>query len=378
MDMENAIKQISGNENYMESLQQITGDIMQIDSNLFKQKLSEISKLDKELRKNMKLLEKTSENNEITEITSKLFKESIDINVEKNSFVKVQKKRNIKKKIKTENGKNKSIKEKTIVEREELNNKFKPIEILKTEWFKIIKNIEKLSNKLIEAYTIDRKTPSIDIVLETYKNNPSISALKNFYGIVINTQEQVELLVNINNDSNKIIEIYLTPMYNIRETILKNWFRIENVFKTKAFQHMEGSENITQEDIIIVLKQFIIAKYRASITGNNKYFVKLFMSLFNGNENEVGELNSGRFLEIIDSIDMNSLDKKDNVYKFALASKNVIQKIYNKEKNNDDSQTTEDLIKEIQNMFVNDSPEIEPQENIEIRENNENGDILGL
>ena len=136
-------------------------------------------------------------------------------------------------------------------------------------------------------------------------------------------------------------------MYDVKKTIKNHWGKIEKIFKTKAFQ---STGIASPEDIVDMLSHFIVAKYRATVTGNNKHYVKLFLSTI-GDEN-VSSIDGARFMEIMDSIDLDKLNKDDKVYKFAIGAKTTMQKIVKNQNVN-----AEEIIKDLDAMFK-DEPKV--------------------
>ena len=132
----------------------------------------------------------------------------------------------------------------------------------------------------------------------------------------------------------------MLPMYDVKSTINSHWNQIEKIFKSQAFQQAGLA---SADDIIIILTQFIIAKYRATITGNNKHYIRLFFDTV-GNDS-LADMDGARFLEIMEAIDLDQLDKSDNVYKFASSAKIAMKKIANNEA------ITPDILKEFDEIF---------------------------
>lgn len=147
------------------------------------------------------------------------------------------------------------------------------------------------------------------------------------------------------------------PMYDVRATINSHWSEIDRIFRTKAFQQTKMA---SPEDIVNILHQFIVAKYRSTITGNNKHYVKLFLDTV-GNES-VSNMDGARFMEIMDAIDLEKLDKKDKVYKFAMGAKTAMERIANNEN------ITPDILREFDTMF-NDGNEEEATNESNITQN---------
>ena len=116
-------------------------------------------------------------------------------------------------------------------------------------------------------------------------------------------------------------------MYDVEATIQSHWNQIDKIFRNKTFQ--QHAQGIMPADIIRILHQFIIAKYRADVTGNNKQYVKLFLGTVG--DDTIGNMDGARFMEIMDSIDMSAFSKDDKVYQFATNAKTIMQKIANNE-----------------------------------------------
>ena len=120
-------------------------------------------------------------------------------------------------------------------------------------------------------------------------------------------------------------------------------------------------------DIVNILHQFIIAKYRSTVTGNNKHYVKLFLDTV-GSES-ISNMDGARFMEIMDAIDLDRLNKRDKVYKFALGAKSAMQRIANNEN------VTPEILKEFDTMF-NDDEETETTADSPEATFSEHADIL--
>ena len=367
-DIEAQISRISGQQNYMEQLQKITGNIEFVDMDMYHDKHNKIVNCDSNIKKVLrKMLEDTDS---INTIKSLYDKESNALNLKDNTFgLYVKKSKKSKKQKKP---------------REIINNGYRPIDLVKTEWFKLIKRMEKDIHKfLIEVFpdntsqntnvndgTNTDSLPNVqlnnksklDVESKTfadleheYKLHPELLDIKTALDCKINTNKLFTSIIMIKKFAKIIINILLTPMYDVKKTIHSHWSEINRIFKTKAFQQTKLT---SPDDIIEILYQFIIAKYRATITGNNKHYVKLFLDTV-GNEN-VSNMDGARFVEIMDAIDLDKLNKKDKVYQFALGAKSIMQRIVNNEN------ITPNILKEFDNMF-ND----ENDEDVNSNENND-------
>lgn len=376
-DIEAQISRISGQQNYMEQLQKITGNIEFVDMDMYHDKHNKLVNCDSNIKKVLrKMLEDTDS---IDTIKSLYDKESNTLNLKDNTFgLYVKKSKKSKKQKKP---------------REIINNGYRPIDLVKTEWFKIIKRMEKDIHKfLIEVFPDTSQNTNVndgsntdslpnvqlnnksklDVESKTfadleheYKLHPELLDIKTALDCKINTNKLFTSIIMIKKFAKIIINILLTPMYDVKKTIHSHWSEINRIFKTKAFQQTKLT---SPDDIIEILYQFIIAKYRATITGNNKHYVKLFLDTV-GNEN-VSNMDGARFVEIMDAIDLDKLNKKDKVYQFALGAKSIMQRIVNNEN------ITPNILKEFDNMFNDENDEdVNSNENSDAT-NKTNNDLI--
>jgi hypothetical protein len=345
-DIDAQISRISGQQNYMDQLQRITGNIEHIDMNMYHEKHTKMVNCDSNIKK---LLRKISEeDSSVDNLKNNYERESDKLNLKDNTFSMKQRKSKKSKKPKPP--------------REIVTPGYRPAELVKTEWFKLVKLIEKDINKfLVEVFPLDEKTEeeheiitkeSYSKTLESktfadlekvYKEHPELLTIKTALDCKVNSNSIFTSILLLRRFCKIIINILLVPMYDVKGTINSHWSEINRIFKTKAFQQTKIA---SPEDIVNILHQFIIAKYRATITGNDKHYVKLFLDTI-GNEN-VSNMDGARFMEIMDAIDLDKLNKKDKVYKFALGAKKTMQRIANNEN------ITPEILKEFDEMF-NDS-----------------------
>ena len=319
-DIDSKINRITETDNYMEQLQQITGNIFNIDKDFFKELLKKIDVLEKLILPSLNnYFENSNE-----EIIQKYIKISSEFNIIESSIITITKKRSKK------SSKNKS--EKVV---EMINHDYIGKELLKSNWFKLIQELEQKSNDLLESFD----TSSYEKVKEVYDNDKTLLNIKTFYDVPITSSQKLSSLKNINKITNQIIDLYTQPLYDVKKKIKSNWNKLGNIFK-------DCNET---EDIINMLEQFIICKYRCEITNNNKYYMKLFQNLFTG-DNSIDKMDGSKFLRIVDSIDTTQLKKGSNISKFSDAIKLAIHSIGNNE------QTLEQALEQIRNIM-------EPNEN---------------
>ena len=302
----------------METLQKITGNIMTVEMEMYRGVHKKVSACDFNIKVLLsRLSESNPDNGNIKKITTDFIAESNKLNIKDGTFVMHQRKTS--KKSKTQKP-----------PREIIAPGHLPSELVKTPWFKHVKHIEKEVNKFMTE-VFPATVPADKHTFEhlntvVYVATPAMKELQSVYDVHVTDEATFTSISQLRKCTNIVINQLLIPMYDVKGTIRKHWGKIQKIFNSKAFQET----GITSpEDIIDMLYQFIVAKYRATITGNNKHYAKLFLSVV-GNEN-VSNLDGARFMEIMDSIDLDKLDKNENVYKFASSAKEIIHSIVGNE-----------------------------------------------
>jgi len=388
-DTDSLLKNITGSENYVKELEKLTGNIENIDLNYFDERLKEITEADKIIRSIMK--------NTPCELSREFFE--LSINSRLNNPYDISEK-------KSKNSDKKKIKK-------TLADELRPRNMIKSPYFKIAKKLEKKCNELIESYEIDKNNPRYEQVEKILKTNPDLMSVKNLFGYVIKNDDDTKIIVDLQKASSVIIGVYMEPLYDVHKTMDKNWGMI-----SKLFNSMAGSTSSTEVKEILYL--FVVAKYRCTITDNDKYYMKLFLSVINkaqstadgekesgessskrsetGENGEnitnekreanasdiIGKMDPARFLELLDTINIEQIDKKQNVYKFAMQSKEIIRRIVNRK----EGEKMEDIMKDVQAVLqsMRDNPqppqtEEEETKGEETKEDEtatmENADILG-
>jgi hypothetical protein len=361
-DIDAHIARITGQSNYMESLKKVTGDIMSINKEKYQTELKKISAYEFVINENFKKI--TSKTNVSLAIMQEFIKQSQAVDIKNSVYVwKIRKSKK-----KPQEPKEKLMKT--------------PVDLIKTEWFKTIKTIEKGVHKFnIELGKSVPQNENLEYkhVEKAFADDPTFVELFTIFDVKITSKDLFTWFTQIHEACKNIIDILLSPMYDVLKTINSNWKVIEKIFDNKIIDKLNQNEvNFKPEDIVTMLHKFVIAKYRATITGNNKHYVRLFLDTV-GNEN-VSNMDGARFLEIMESIDLEKLNKRDKVYKFAVGAKTLLEDMI---KNNSDDINPE-LIAKFENIFNekdeeevtnNETPE-ETQDRIEREQTTEYADIL--
>ena len=343
-DIDAQISKISGQADYMEHLQKITGNIMNVDMAMYHDKHTKISNCDSNIKKVLAKLLKEDE--AIKPIHDQYLSESDKLDIANKTFYMHVKKSSKSKKVHPP--------------REKISPGYQPSDLVKTEWFHLVKHMEKAVQKfLVEVFPADpdneKKTEyekkTYEELSAEFTAHPEMLDIKTILDVKVSSKAIFELFKLLKRFTKIIINILMLPMYDVKATIESHWDQIEKIFKSKAIQSVNQSTGNTlasEDDIVLILTQFIIAKYRATVTGNNKHYIRLFFDTI-GNDS-LANMDGARFLEIMEAIDLDKLDKSDNVYKFASSAKIAMKRIANNEA------ITPDILKEFDEIF-NGKPE---------------------
>ena len=316
-DIDARIREISGTNNYMEHLQKVTGDIFRVDMDMWKERNARICQADRNI---LRLLQQVqSMDAGITKLCSDYREVSETLSLSTKSFQeKVKKKRSTG-----------AVKSRMLVA-----PGYAPKDLVAGQWFKQVTNIENSIQKYFSEMFTDEDQQrngfmhvSYSDLQEVYDKHPELVDIKLCLNCKVNSPKMLQSMVLLKRSCNDVINILLVPMYDVEATIQSHWSQIDKIFRNKTFQ--QHAQGIMPADIIRILHQFIIAKYRADVTGNNKHYVKLFLGTVG--DDTIGNMDGARFMEIMDSIDMSAFSKDDKVYQFATNAKTIMQKIANNE-----------------------------------------------
>ena len=300
--IDRVITRLSGSSDYMGDMSRVTGNIETVDREYYTNQLKKIISIQNVIEKELKQ-HQSSELNEFVRLFHNEY-ELIDL---ENPY---------KKRVNKDTGKTR------------YKLRLTPKNIYESKWFEYLKQIESnaaviCSQFEIESITIGEKQQEI-----INKNPDTVKAFK-FYGLTIDNPEVYKTVWISKSYCNKVIEIILSPMYDAKKYIVNHWLpQIDEILSSK----IEDKKNATREDIQGFVYTFVVAKYRLSLTSNSEEFTKILLQSMS--ESNIADMDAGRFCNIIDGINLDALDKKENIYKFAEATKEEMQKILSGEKVN--------------------------------------------
>ena len=302
--IDRVISKVSGSSDYMGDMARITGNIKTVDKEYYTQRLKMIDSTFRVIQKELEIhIEHSSYLKQYLQMADEQYK-LLDI---LNPYSKQV------------NKKNKKIKYKL---------RLTPKSLYESEWFKLVKKLETVSASLCQQFEIEKITIG-EKQEKIFQENPdTVNAFK-FFDLLITDPKVYQSVYISHTYINKILEIVLSPAYDAKKFIVNHWMpQIDEIIGSQV----ESEQEMTRSDIQNFVYTFVLAKYRLDLTSNSEEFTKVLLQSMS--ETNIVDMDAGRFLNVIDNINLDKLDKKDNIYKFAEATKSEIQKIMNGEKIN--------------------------------------------
>jgi hypothetical protein len=330
-DFDNVINSVSGQVNYMDSLTKIIGNIQHIDLDTYKSARDTIVKHESTLKDFIgKFNEESLRNTELRTKFDEYLSASSSVDMEHKSVIWYKKKA----------GKKTSQKNRDKPARERVSDDHYPSKLVKSPWFQSIKHLERSARKLLAILEFDNDKQLNDnweVINKRFTEDPNQRDIHSWFDYKINTKEDLLRMVLFKDTCVKLMEPLLLPMYDHRATIAKNWHLVANVFNANS----EMTPALVQD----VLAKFTVARYRCEIFGTTKYYMKLFGEVLNSTAvmNENGDLDGSKFMDVIDSIDLDKFDKPANTYKFITAATPIMRKLVDP----NCKESMEDILKEI-------------------------------
>lgn len=302
--IDRVITKVSGSSDYMNDMARITGNIKTVDKDYYTQRLNMINNT-------FNVIQKELDNHVKNSNQLKQFKELITNEYDKLDILNPYSKQ--------VNKKSKKIKYKL---------RLTPKAIYDSEWFKLIKKLETISASLCQQFEIEKITIT-EKQEKIFKENPDTVDAFKFFDLLITDPKVYQTVYISHTYINKILEIILSPAYDAKKFIINHWMpQIDEVIGSQ----IESEQEMTRSDIQNFVYTFVLAKYRLDLTSDSEEFTKVLLQSMS--ETNIVDMDAGRFLNVIDNINLDKLDKKDNIYKFAEATKTEIQKIMSGEKIN--------------------------------------------
>lgn len=303
------ITQMVGGD-YMKNLEQITGNIMFVDPQVFTHNIEKINKCQTNIKISLDNLYKESPNDCVKSLISEFARNKIDFSSDKLYVKKVKK--------------NKTIKR--------ININYRALTLYKTPWFETIKTIEKNINKGMrkifpeerEEKVMDNKT--FTDVQNIFREHPNLKSIYTIFDVELTSKSIYDILRLIKRYCGIIINIIMNPWYDVKARINSKQHMLKLIFKRVS--------NLSEEPypldmIVSTLTSFIIIKYRVKITGQDNHYIKFFVDLYD--DDFMTEMNPARFIEVIDTLNIENLRDNGSTYDFAMKTKDLISKAINGE-----------------------------------------------
>ena len=291
--IDKAINNVSGSANYMKDMEYIVGNVFTIDKPFYVAQL-------KRVKGTYTLIMNNTKN-----INHKFFKE-FATNWNKLDLDHAYKKVTNKKTGKT--------KEKLSVT---------PKDIISSQWFAQLRQLDVIITNLIDQFKIESADMSDESTKIINENPNTVDAFK-FFGRKISEEGIHQIVFVLNKFVKDVFEVLLNPMYDYQKYIVNHWLpQIDAVVSARANKNPE-LKGLKTEDTQKYVGLFAKAKYRLGLTENTNDFTKVFLDVIG--ESEIANLDAARFMDILDTIDVSSIDKTGKLQQTLELTKANIEK----------------------------------------------------
>jgi hypothetical protein len=291
--IDKAINNVSGSANYMKDMEYIVGNVFTIDKPFYVAQL-------KRVKGTYTLIMNNTKN-----INHKFFKE-FATNWNKLDLDHAYKKVTNKKTGKT--------KEKLSVT---------PKDIISSQWFAQLRQLDVIITNLIDQFKIESADMSDETTKIINENPNTVDAFK-FFGRKISDEGIHQIVFVLNKFVKDVFEVLLNPMYDYQKYIVNHWLpQIDAVVSARANKNPE-LKGLKTEDTQKYVGLFAKAKYRLGLTENTNDFTKVFLDVIG--ESEIANLDAARFMDILDTIDVSSIDKTGKLQQTLELTKMNIEK----------------------------------------------------
>lgn len=203
-----------------------------------------------------------------------------------------------------------------------------PRDIYDSKWFKMIVELEKNAADLTGQFGIEgsKMTDAHKKIIQT---EPIIVETHTFYGLKVVSDDMCKTIYITSKFINKLIEILLSPMYDVKAHMDKNWLpQIDQILGVELKSKMKERAKdipVSHEDIKEYVYRFLLTKYRLEITGNTGEFVKTLMNSLDASV--IGSANPARFINLMDGLKLDEIDDNKGVKKVVDIVKGELIKI---------------------------------------------------
>lgn len=330
MSMENTITNYCGSD-WLDKIESITGSITYIDIPTYKTAINTIATCEKNIRILFGRLLKQAYGQElktVVEVSEEFKRLSAELDISSKAIIRKLNK----------NAKKAHAEITETNSHEDVAPSYVPMNLIKSEWFKSVKMIEREVYRVIEKVmlspdgetkiaktTKERKQLSknydyseYDEVLTKY---PDLRTLITPFGISIVNADIYDTLLGLQKNANIIINVILTPMYDIKTKISKSY----DSKLAPSFRSSIDSGKLSRDVIIDLIADFMIAKYRAMLTGSSKYFIQMLSSELT--EGQLAHCDGRNFVEMMDAIDTKTFGEGSRAANFTDKAKGLMKKL---------------------------------------------------
>ena len=223
--------------------------------------------------------------------------------------------------------------------------RLRPEDIYASDWFKCIKEISKNIQTIMNQYEIENDQFG-DNQKKIIEQDEKILDVYKFYGGRMDNSEIYKVVFSSHGLVNDIIELVLSPAYDMKEYIIKNWNpKIDEIVGNQLEKSKAIKGELTRADIQHYVYIFVLSKYKFEISGAPDAFIKNIMNEFD--DVSMSNITPDKFVQIVDNIKFDKLGNNNKSVKLmADLAKAEVKKL-----SENDKITPEEIINIFHNFF---------------------------
>lgn len=197
--------------------------------------------------------------------------------------------------------------------------------VVNTRWFKVLCNFHANVSQLIERLFPD-KPENITFI-------PNIMMGQRFNGHDLSDESEFNSLMEEYKAVGSIINLVLTPSYDVRAKIRKSDALLRSIFKDgnlpKNIGFVDPDANTGDLDfdqIVNIVYYFVLAEYRSKIMNDSKGYVKVFLKTV-GSAKSINNMSGAKFADFISALDLDKCSSSREVKEFAAKAGDILRDI---------------------------------------------------
>lgn len=199
--------------------------------------------------------------------------------------------------------------------------------VVKTKWFKAICTFHSNISQLFERLFPEKG--------DDIKFMPKILMGQTYNGHDLSVEEEFNLVNSEYKAIGTIINLILTPSYDVRARIRKSEATLRSIFKDGNLPKNIGfvdadadTGDLEFDQIVNIVYYFVLAEYRSKIMNDSKGYVQVFLKTI-GSAKSINNMSGAKFADFISALDLDKCSSNKEVKDFANKAGDILRDIDN-------------------------------------------------